>query len=195
MHKGEKAFRLVRPLLSVITFAAHLLPRFVASALFDWFRGIPGYVGVALRYAFFKRLCGVAGENIAIMHGSTFIGDFSTARFGSHISIWCNTWIDCDHLSMGDHVMLSHNASIVSGEHRYDLPGVMMRDAVGSCPVTIGNNVWIGAGARILGPVTIGNNVIIAANAVVTKDVPDNTVVGGVPAKIIKTMDSGTGVA
>ena len=50
----------------------------------------------------------------------------------------------------------------------------------------IGNNVWVGTGARIIGPVTVGNNVMIGANAVVNKDVPDNTMVGGVPAKIIK---------
>ena len=51
---------------------------------------------------------------------------------------------------------------------------------------TIGNNVIIGAGAKIMGDVKIGNNVTIGANAVVTHDVPDNCVVGGVPAKIIK---------
>lgn len=50
----------------------------------------------------------------------------------------------------------------------------------------IGDNVEISAGARILGPVRIGNNVIIGANAVVVKDVPDNCIVAGIPAKIIK---------
>lgn len=50
----------------------------------------------------------------------------------------------------------------------------------------IGNRVYIGAGARVLGPISIGNNVIIAPNAVVMIDVPDNCSVGGVPAKILK---------
>lgn len=52
---------------------------------------------------------------------------------------------------------------------------------------TIGNDCMIGAGAKILGNITIGNNVLIGANAVVTFDVPDNSVVAGNPAKIIKT--------
>lgn len=52
--------------------------------------------------------------------------------------------------------------------------------------VTIGDNCYIGADAKIFGNVTIGNNVIIGANSVVTKDIPDNAVVGGVPAHIIK---------
>ena len=54
---------------------------------------------------------------------------------------------------------------------------------------TIGNNVYISAGARILGDVTIGDNVIIGANAVVIKNVPPNSIVAGVPAKVIKTVD------
>lgn len=58
----------------------------------------------------------------------------------------------------------------------------------GGTPV-IGDNVKIGTGAKIIGGVTVGNNVFIGANAVVVKDVPDNCVVGGVPAKIIKYVD------
>lgn len=55
-------------------------------------------------------------------------------------------------------------------------------------PVIVGDNVYLGLDCKILGPVHIGNNVSIGANAVVTKDIPDNVVVGGVPAKIIKKM-------
>ncbi|MCS0149137.1 serine acetyltransferase [Vibrio alginolyticus] len=54
---------------------------------------------------------------------------------------------------------------------------------------TIGNNVYISAGARVLGDITIGDNVIIGANAVVIKDVPPNSIVAGIPAKVIKSVD------
>ncbi len=54
----------------------------------------------------------------------------------------------------------------------------------------IGDDVWIGGNAIILPGVTIGNNVIVAAGAVVTKDVPDNCVVGGIPAKKIKDLEN-----
>ena len=57
-------------------------------------------------------------------------------------------------------------------------------------PVTIGNDVWIGANVTILPGVTIGNNVIIAAGAVVTKNIPDNVIAGGVPAKVIKELEN-----
>ncbi|MFA6144203.1 MAG: DapH/DapD/GlmU-related protein [Sulfurimonas sp.] len=189
-HKGEKVFRIVKPLLMLFVNILYLLPRPLTIGLFGWMRGIPGYLGIALRYVYLKRLLGQMGDNVAVMPGAYFIGDFSSASFGSHISIWNNTWIDCDGLRMGSHVMLSHNSSIISGEHRYDEDGVMMRDAVYPCPVTIGDNVWIGAGARIIGPVTIGSNVVIAANAVVTKDVESNTIVGGIPARVLKRIKS-----
>lgn len=52
--------------------------------------------------------------------------------------------------------------------------------------VTVGDNCYFGLGAKIFGKVTIGNNVVIGANTVVTKDIPDNCVVSGIPAKIIK---------
>lgn len=59
-------------------------------------------------------------------------------------------------------------------------------------PVRIGNDVWIGGNVTILPGVTIGNNVVVAAGAVVTKDIPDNTLVVGVPAKKIRDLEDDT---
>jgi acetyltransferase-like isoleucine patch superfamily enzyme len=66
-------------------------------------------------------------------------------------------------------------------------PEIPWKGRVGS--IKIGNNVFIGANVTILYDVNIGNNVIVAAGAVVNKDVPDNSIVGGVPAKVIGTFD------
>ena len=60
----------------------------------------------------------------------------------------------------------------------------------GPCTINIGDNCYIGTGVTILGPLTIGNNVTIAAGAVVLSDVPDNAVVAGVPAKVVKIKDN-----
>lgn len=61
-------------------------------------------------------------------------------------------------------------------------------------PVHIGNDVWIGGNVTILPGITIGNNVVVAAGAVVTKDVPDNTLAGEVPAKKIKDIENDVGI-
>ncbi|WP_234816577.1 serine O-acetyltransferase [Bacillus mycoides] len=66
-------------------------------------------------------------------------------------------------------------------------PGVTIGGTLGKSKVPVlGNNVIVGTGAKVIGPVVIGNNVVIGANAVVTKDIPDNCIVAGIPAKIIK---------
>ena len=57
-------------------------------------------------------------------------------------------------------------------------------------PITVGNNVWIGAGVCVMPGVTIGNNVVIGSGSVVVKDIPDNVVAVGKPAKVIKTLDA-----
>lgn len=70
------------------------------------------------------------------------------------------------------------------------MPMVLLgkKHPTGPCDIHIGDNCYIGTGAIILGPVTIGNNVTIGAGAVVTHDVPDNAVVAGVPAKVVKLI-------
>ncbi len=74
---------------------------------------------------------------------------------------------------IGKNCLIGQNTTIGGRSGLYEVP-------------KIGNNVEICAGSRVLGPITIGNNAIIGANAVVIKDVPENAVVAGVPAKIIK---------
>lgn len=76
------------------------------------------------------------------------------------------------------------------GSNCFLRPGVVMgKNLLKGGRPSVGDNVHIGVGAKIIGDIHVGNNVIIGANAVVTKDVPSNTVVGGNPAKVLKTLD------
>ncbi|GAC43637.1 maltose acetyltransferase domain-containing protein [Paenibacillus popilliae] len=96
--------------------------------------------------------------------------------------------LDVCEIHIGDDCFLAPGVHIYTATHPLD-PIARISGAEFGKPVTIGDRVWIGGRAIINPGVTIGNNVVIASGAVITKDVPDNVVVGGNPARIIKTID------
>ncbi len=96
-------------------------------------------------------------------------------------------------LTIGSGVRIAAHVVIIPGNHgiaRIDEP--IMEHDIEFSPVTIHDNVWIGAGAKILGGVTISSGAVIGAGAVVTRDVPGNAVVAGVPAKVLRIRGSFT---
>ncbi|GAU00278.1 sugar O-acetyltransferase [Burkholderia stabilis] len=96
------------------------------------------------------------------------------------------TFYDLGGLEIGDDVMIGPNVSLITSGHPVE-PS-RRRDFVVAKPIAIERNVWIGAGATIIGGVTVGENSVVAAGAVVTKDVPPNTLVGGNPATVIRSI-------
>lgn len=111
-------------------------------------------------------------------------------NYGKHTKIGKNVFInfDCTFLDLGgitieDNVLIAPKVNLLSEGHPLAPEN---RQSLVPGPIHIKKNAWIGANATILPGVTIGENAIVAAGAVVSKDVSDNTVVGGIPAKIIK---------
>ncbi len=90
-------------------------------------------------------------------------------------------------LEIGDSCRIGLRSAIITVDHVYDNLNEDIKDQglVGK-PVIIGRNVWFGANVTVLPGVNIGDNVILAAGSVVNKDIPKNTIAGGVPAKVIK---------
>lgn len=88
-------------------------------------------------------------------------------------------------ITIGDGALIGHNVVLATINHGFD--PARRGDNV-PAPIVIGKRVWIGANVTVCPGVTIGDGAIIAAGAVVTKDVPENTLVGGVPARIIRTL-------
>lgn len=86
-------------------------------------------------------------------------------------------------IEIGDGTQLGPHVTIVTDNH-----DMVNRNVLKCKTVKVGRNVWIGASASIMPGVTVGDNAVIAGGAVVTKDVPENAVVGGNPAKIIKML-------
>ena len=107
-------------------------------------------------------------------------------RIGKHVFINFDcTFLDLGGITIEDHVMLAPKVCLLSEGHPAD---ANTRQTLTAGHIHIQKNAWIGAGAIILQGVTIGENSVIAAGAVVSQDVPANTVVGGIPAKHIKHL-------
>ena len=125
------------------------------------------------------------GQNVNIEKGAYFgTGTGISIGNGSGIGVNCSVH---GPLTIGDNVMMGPEVTILTSNHKFDRLDIPMRHQGMSIePVTIGNDVWIGMRSIILPGVNIGDKVIIGAGAVVTKDIPNNAIVGGVPAKIIK---------
>jgi acetyltransferase-like isoleucine patch superfamily enzyme len=114
-------------------------------------------------------------------------------NYGKNTKIGKNVFInfDCVFLDLGgitieDNVLIAPKVSLLSEGHPVS---PAERQSLIPGHIHIKKNAWIGAGATILPGVTIGENAVVAAGAVVSKDVPANNIVGGVPAKIIKSID------
>ncbi|WP_026898224.1 DapH/DapD/GlmU-related protein [Daejeonella oryzae] len=136
------------------------------------------------------RLSEITGNKI---DRSTIIFVPFYTNFGQHIQIGKNVFINhaCSFLDMGgitieDNVQIGPRVNLITENHPID-PSA--RKDLDLKSILIKRNAWIGAGATILPGVTVGENAIVAAGAVVNKDVPDNTIVGGVPARMIRSID------
>lgn len=120
------------------------------------------------------------------------IPPFST-DCGLNISIGSNVFInqgchfmDMGGITIGNDVLIGPRVNLVSAGH--PLSPSERRNGIVAKPIRIGNNVWIGAAATILPGVTIGDNAVIAAGAVVSRDIPPETVAAGVPARVMKHL-------
>lgn len=108
-------------------------------------------------------------------------------RVGHNVFVNQNcTFYDLGGLDIGDDVMIGPNVSLITSGH--PIAPSQRRACVTAKPIVIERNVWIAAGATIIGGVRVGENAVVAAGAVVTRDVPPNTLVGGNPAKVIRSI-------
>ena len=124
------------------------------------------------------------GENVNIEKGAKFSENI---KIGSNSGLGINSSIPCG-VYIGENVMMGPECMIFTSNHRFDRMDIPMckQGFSNQAPVVIRDDVWIGARVTILPGVNIGKGAIIAAGAVVTKDIPENSICGGVPAKVIK---------
>ncbi|MEW1847497.1 sugar O-acetyltransferase [Nonomuraea angiospora] len=118
--------------------------------------------------------------------------------YGSHLRIGARTFanfglvaLDVAPIVIGDDVQIGSYVQLMTPTHPLD-PELRRAKWEAAEPITIGDNVWLGSGAIVLGGVTIGENTVVGAGAVVTRDLPANVVAVGNPARVIRTIEPGT---
>lgn len=94
---------------------------------------------------------------------------------------------DIGGIAIGDDTMIGPNVSLLSSGHPTAV--AERRAGITVAPIVLGRNVWIGAGATVLGGVTVGDGAVVAAAAVVTRDVPAGTLAAGNPARVVRRLD------
>ncbi len=137
--------------------------------------------------ALFSQLIGKKVDESFLLIPPFFTAGGDEIRVGHNVFINQNcTFYDLGGLDIGDDVMIGPNVSIITAGHPLD-PSQRRAATIGK-PIVIKRNVWIAAGATVIGGVTVGENAVVAAGSVVTKDVPPNTLVGGNPARVIRSI-------
>lgn len=111
---------------------------------------------------------------------NTTVGDYFFANHNCHI-------LDGGKVTFGDYVFIAPNCTFTTAEHALDV-AQRNEGLEAALPITVGSNVWIGAGCVILGGVTIGDNTVIGAGSVVTKDIPSNVIAVGVPCRVLRPI-------
>ncbi|MGG0717261.1 sugar O-acetyltransferase [Robertmurraya massiliosenegalensis] len=140
------------------------------------------------RTSLLKELLGSTGQNVYMEPNIRFDYGYNTHVGENFFANFDCTILDVCEVRIGDNCMMAPGVHIYTATHPLH-PAERNSGKEYAKPITIGDNVWIGGSAVINPGVTIGDNVVIASGAVVTKDIPNNVVVGGNPAKIIKEID------
>ena len=141
----------------------------------------------ALKAAFLRRCGAKLGQRVVIYPG-VWIAPGRNFEIGDDVDLALDVLVTTGGgVSIGDRTLVGYRAQIISANHRIPRGRGRIFGAGHECAaVRIGSDVWIGACAIILPGVTIGDGAVVAAGSVVTRDVPPYTVVGGVPARVLK---------
>lgn len=140
------------------------------------------------RRALLSRLLGGMGQKIEIEppfmcdYGyNLVVGENFFANYGLVV-------LDCAKVTIGDNVLLGPGVHIYTAEHPLD-PAIRRQGLESARPVSIGNDVWIGGGVIIQAGVTIGSGSTIGAGSIVTRDIPENVLAMGCPARVVRTIE------
>ncbi len=184
--RGRDIVARFQPVLTLVENTVHALPRNLQRRLLGFQRLSDGYIARAVRFAALRAVARECGSLVDIRSMTQILAP-ENLRIGSRVSIHSFTYLDATGgIVIGNDVSIAHSTSIMSTNHTWQDVDIPIRDQpLELAETTIEDGVWIGAGCRILAGIRIGTGAIIAAGAVVTRDVQDNSIVAGVPARTL----------
>lgn len=183
---GRAFFEKFDPVVRVWAKVLSVFPRGFAQWVFRCHNG-RGKWAILVRYVCLKAAAKSIGKNVCVMD-HVYLHHWENLEIGDNVSIHEQCNINAfGGVRIGSDVSISHGVSIVSFNHTWaDENTPIKYNPSEPGAIVIGNDVWVGCGARILAGVTIGERSVIAAGAVVTKDCEPNGVYAGVPAHLVK---------
>lgn len=186
--RGRDKFEKYKFIIMLLVRIASIFPLKIRLKLLEQFRMTKGNVGLVLRYTLLKTIALNCGDNVSI-HSNVYLMNPQYLYLGNNVSIHPMSYIEAlGGVKIESNVSIAHGVTIMSTEHKFDNPDIFIKNQeLVKKNVLIKENVWIGAKATILAGNTIGCGSIVAAMAVVTKDVKGDNIVGGVPAKVLKS--------
>ena len=174
-------------LIKVIVKLSKILPKRFYVFILRFIRTHDNYVALFIRFICLKNCAKNCGNNVAVF-SNVYLRNIHNIEIGDNVSIHPMCYIEgSGGLKIGSDVSIAHNTTIMTEEHIYEDLNVNIKDQGCEHKSTIiESNVWVGAGCRILAGSNLQSGSIVAAGAVVKGNVDKNTIVGGVPAKVIK---------
>lgn len=187
MSRPREKFYKYQTMINLLVKIDNLFPRSINSKLLIFFRGTTGMLGAGIRYVLIRNLAKSCGNNVVILE-DVFFDAIHMMSFGNNVSINPYCYV-AGEINFGNDIAVANHSSFHSANHTYtDLNLPIKQQPIINNKIEIADDVWIGSGCRILSGVKIGTRVVVAAGAVVTKSVPSNSLVAGVPAEIIKKI-------
>jgi acetyltransferase-like isoleucine patch superfamily enzyme len=172
--------------------ARYLWRRLLTPAGRRWHTDGPLFLGSGLELQIARRGRIEFGRFVWIGHGTKIRCHEGLVEIGAKTVLGQECTISAyKHVRIGEQCVIADRAMFIDFDHGVvEVERPIRRQGIYTRDVEVGSNVWIGYGACILRGVSVGDNAIVGTNAVVTKDVPANAVVGGVPARIVRMRDA-----
>lgn len=187
--RGRDLFEKNKLIINALKALVNIFPHQVRCSLLNMCRSHHGKIWMGIRYVLLKSVAKECGDNVSI-HENVVLLRPENLKIGKNVSVHPNCYIDASGgISIGNNVSVATASIMISSTHTWDYPDIPIKyNPMRGTPITIDDDVWIGCNVKIIGPCHLGGRVICAAGSVVKGEVDEHCIIGGIPAKIIKTI-------